>query len=82
MSARYSLRVETAQLDEWSWRPSAVNTACDDELGVLDGRQLDEPDAIGILAGALAAGPEGEFGLAHAAGPGERQQPGRGQGRA
>ena len=50
-----------------------------DELGVLDGRQLDEPDAIGILAGALSTGPQGELCLADTAGARERQQPGRGE---
>ena len=50
-----------------------------DELGILDRRELDEPHAIGVLAGALPPGPEGELGLAHAAHPGERQQPGRGE---
>ena len=54
--------------------------ACDDELRVLDRRQLDEPDAIGVLAGALSSGPQGELGLADTAGAGERQQPRRGQG--
>ena len=50
-----------------------------DELGILDGRQLDEPDAVGVLADALPAGPQCELGLADAAGTGECQQPGRGQ---
>ena len=50
-----------------------------DELGVLDGRQFDEPDPIGVLASALPSGSKGELGLADAAGAGERQQPRRGQ---
>ena len=78
MSARYSPRVETARLDEWSCSPSAVNTACGTSSGILDGRELHEPHAVGVLAGALPSRPEGELGLAHAADAGERQQPGRG----
>ena len=56
-----------------------MNTACGTSSGSWIGRQLDEPHAVGVLAGALPAGPQGELGLADAAGAGERQQPGRGQ---
>ena len=48
------------------------------EVGLVDPRQLDEPDAVGIPVGVESARCElqGEPGLARAAGPDQGQQPG------
>src|SRR3954447_8124963 len=51
----------------------------DDELPVLERRQLDEPDAVRVLASGLSTGSERELRLADAAGTGEGQQPRRRQ---
>jgi hypothetical protein len=50
-----------------------------DELGIDQGSQLDQPDPIGIGVQEVVHHPQRQAGLAAAASPGQRQQPGRGQ---
>jgi hypothetical protein len=46
-----------------------------DEVGVADGRQVDEPRAVGVVRQHRCRGLYREARLAHAAGPGERDEP-------
>ena len=55
--------------------PEDAGDGWSDEVGLADGREGDEDGAIGEVVAQVGGHPEGEGGLADAAGPGQRDEP-------
>ena len=81
-SSRWSRRCSRIA-SSWEWfrprQPEAGRHGVREQLGIAQPGQLDQPRAVGELAGQLGRGAQRDARLPHAAGAGDRDQPGGAQ---